>query len=108
MLTPDDVRSAALALPQAYEAAHFDRASFRVGKAIFCTLHRTEPQVMLKLNPEDQRNLADGEVIRPVPGYWGRHGATFVDYRKLAPERLPELMRMAWSNVAPKRLAGLG
>lgn len=104
MLTPDDIRRAALALPEAYEAPHFHMASFRVGKKIFCTLHTAEPRIMLKFGPEDQHNLADGEVIAPVPGYWGRNGSTFVRYEKLPPERLPELMRLAWATVAPKRL----
>ena len=104
MLTPDDIRRAALALPEAYEEPHFDIPSFRVAKKIFCTIHVKEPRIMLKLDPEDQHNLADGEAIEPVPGYWGRGGATFVWYEKLAPERLPGLMRMAWANVAPRRL----
>jgi predicted DNA-binding protein (MmcQ/YjbR family) len=104
MLTPQDIRRAALALPEAYEAPHFDIASFRVGKKIFCTLHTAEPRIMLKLDPEDQHNLSDGEAIMPVPGTWGRHGSTFVYYEKLEPERLPGLMRLAWANVAPKRL----
>lgn len=104
MLTPDEIRKAALALPEAYEAAHFEIPSFRVGKKIFCTIHADQPRAMLKLDPEDQHNLSDGKVIEPVPGYWGRNGATFVWYEKLEPERLPELMRLAWANVAPKRL----
>lgn len=104
MLTRDDVRKAALAMPEAYEEAHFDVPSFRVNKKIFCTIHLDQPRIMLKLDPEDQRNLADGEVIEAVPGYWGRGGATFVRFEKLPPDRLPDLMRMAWANVAPKRL----
>jgi predicted DNA-binding protein (MmcQ/YjbR family) len=106
MLTPDDIRRVALALPEAYEEPHFEMASFRVAKKIFCTIHVKEPRIMLKLDPEDQANLSDGEVIAPVPGTWGRRGATFVYYEKLAPERLPDLMRTAWANVAPKRLIG--
>lgn len=104
MLTPDDIRACALSMPDAYEAPHFEIASFRVGKKIFCTLHTAEPRIMLKLDPEDQHNLSDGEVIMPVPGAWGRHGSTFVYYERLAAERLPGLMRLAWANVAPKRL----
>ena len=49
-------------------------------------------------------HLADGEVIEPVPGSWGRKGATFVWYERLDPDRLPDLMRLAWARVAPKRL----
>lgn len=104
MLTPDDIRAVALAQPEAYEEPHFDIPSFRVAKKIFCTIHKDHPRIMLKLDPEDQRNLSDGETIEPVPGYWGRNGSTFVWYEKLPPERLAELMRMAWANVAPKRL----
>ena len=104
MLTRDDIRRIALSMPEAHEAPHFHMASFRVGKKIFCTLHSPEQRIMLKLDPEDQRNLADGAAIEPVPGGWGRKGSTFVWFEKLAPERLPELMRRAWARVAPKRL----
>ena len=104
MLTRDDIRRVALSLPEVHEAPHFHMASFRVGKKIFCTLHDPEPRIMLKLDPEDQANLSDGEVIAPVPGAWGRNGSTFVWYEQLSPERLPQLMRMAWANVAPRRL----
>jgi len=104
MLTRDDIRRTALALPEAYEAPHFHMASFRVANKIFCTLHTPEPRIMLKLDPEDQHNLADGKVILPAPGAWGRNGSTFVDFEKLEPSRLPDLMRVAWARVAPKRL----
>jgi hypothetical protein len=104
MLTHAEIRAAALALPEAYEEPHFDIPSFRVNKKIFCTIHLDQPRIMLKLDPEDQHNLADGEAIQPVPGYWGRNGATFVYFEKLEPGRLPELMRLAWANLAPKRL----
>ncbi|WP_411286892.1 MmcQ/YjbR family DNA-binding protein [Phenylobacterium sp.] len=104
MLTPDDIRRVALDMPEACEEPHFDIASFRVNKKIFCTLHTAEPRIMLKLDPEDRENLLDGDAIQAVPGAWGRHGATFVYYLRLAPERLPALMRLAWANVAPKRL----
>jgi hypothetical protein len=104
MLAPEDIRRVALTMPEAYEEPHFHMASFRVAKRIFCTLHNPEPRIMLKLDPEDQANLSDGAVIEPVPGTWGRRGATLVWYEKLDPERLPGLMRMAWAQVAPKRL----
>ena len=104
MLTPDDIRQVALSMPEAYEEPHFDTASFRVNKKIFCTIHTKQPRIMLKLDPEDQHNLSDGEAVVPVPGTWGRNGSTFVWYEKLAAERLPDLMRMAWAQVAPKRL----
>ena len=104
MLTRDDVRAAALSLPEAYEASHFDVQDFRVNRKIFCTLHADQPRMVLKLDPEDAHNLVDGEAIQPVGGSWGGKGWTFVWYEKLEPHRLPGLMRMAWATVAPKRL----
>jgi predicted DNA-binding protein (MmcQ/YjbR family) len=104
MLTRDDIRRIALSMPEAYEEPHFHTAPFRVANKIFCTLHNPEARIMLKLDPEDQANLSDGVAIEPVPGSWGRKGSTFVWFEKLEPERLPELTRMAWAQVAPKRL----
>lgn len=104
MLTREHIRRTALSLPETYEEPHFHMASFRVAKKIFCTLHDPEPRIMLKLHPEDQHNLIDGEVIAPVPGTWGRKGSTLVYFEKLEPERLPDLIRLAWATVAPKRL----
>jgi predicted DNA-binding protein (MmcQ/YjbR family) len=105
MLTRDDIRRVALSMPEAHEEPHFHMASFRVAGKIFCTLHDPEPRIMLKLDPEDQRNLSDGGVIEPVPGAWGKHGSTFVWFERLEPERLPNLVRLAWTHVAPKRLS---
>ncbi len=104
MLTRDDVRAAALTLPEAYESSHFDVQDFRVSKKIFCTVHQDQPRIVLKLDPEDQHNLLDGEAVRKVDGAWGGKGWTYVYFEKLEPERLPGLIRLAWATVAPKRL----
>jgi predicted DNA-binding protein (MmcQ/YjbR family) len=109
MLTRDDVRRIALLQPEATEADHFGMPSFRVGKKIFCTIHAPDhARTMLKLDPEDQHNLADGETIVPVPGYWGHKGSTFVYFEKVDEALLANLMRLAWSGVAPKRLSKAG
>jgi hypothetical protein len=110
MLTADDIRRLALAQPEAVEQDHFGMPSFRVAKKIFCTLHQDQPRTMLKLDPEDQRNLVAGypEVIVPVPGYWGQKGSTFIYYERIAEDRLADLMRLAWAGVAPKRLLAPG
>lgn len=106
MLTQDDVRRLALAQPEAYEADHHGMPSFRVGKKIFCTIHQDRTRTMLKLDPEDQRNLSEGRpgVIEPVPGYWGEKGSTFVWFERIEEPDLAGLMRMAWVQVAPKSL----
>lgn len=106
MLTRDDVRRIALAQPEAYEADHHGMPSFRVGKKIFCTIHQDLPRAMLKLDPEDQRNLSEGRpgVIEPVAGYWGKNGSTFVWFERIDEADLARLMRMAWVQVASKAL----
>lgn len=104
MLTRDDIRAAALALPEAYESSHFDVADFRVNKKIFCTIHADVARAVLKLDPEDQHNLLDGEAIQQVTGSWGGKGWTYLYFEKLEPERLAGLLRLAWATVAPKRL----
>jgi len=94
-------------MPEASEAPHFHMASFRVGKKIFCTMDAAKARIMLKFDPEDQYNLVAGEpdAIAPVPGAWGRKGATHVQYEKLDLARLEPLIRLAWATVAPRRLS---
>jgi hypothetical protein len=110
MADHDAVRTLALALPEAAEADHHGFPSFRVAGKIFATLRRDPARLMVKLDPEDQRNLSEGHpgVIMPVPGYWGRKGSTFVDYEVADEALLRTLLRLAWSGVAPKPLRGPG
>jgi hypothetical protein len=107
--TPDDIRRLALALPEAVEAPHFDMASFRVKGKIFCTIHAQHPRMMVKLDVEDQRNLAEAHpgLIEGVPGGWGRKGATFVAYERAELTLIESLLRMAYVRVAPARLKRL-
>ena len=103
---PEDARRLALALPEAIEADHHGMPSFRVAGKIFCTIHQDRPRIMVKLAAEDQENLAAGHpgVIEAVPGYWGRKGSTFVWYEKADAALIAMLVKLAWANVAPKRL----
>lgn len=104
-LSHDDVRRMALALPEAEEADHHGMASFRVRGKIFCTL-REVPRMMVKLDPEDQHNLSAAHpgVIEPAPGTWGRRGSTLVWFDQVDKAMAAGLLRMAWTQVAPKRL----
>jgi hypothetical protein len=108
MITPADIRRLALAMPEAVEADHFGMPSFRVGGKIFCTIHQ-QPRMMVKLEPEDQRNLAEAYpgVVEAVPGYWGRKGSTFVACEQADESLVATLLDMAWTRVAPARLKRL-
>mgnify|MGYP000049967253 CR=1 FL=1 len=109
MIGSDHIRRMALSLPEAHEAPHFESTSFRVKGKIFATMDPAfaEGSLVLKLDPEDQHNLAQGHpgAVVAIEGYWGRNGWTRVYARDLAADDLATFLRMAWFNVAPKRLA---
>jgi hypothetical protein len=106
MPSHDEVRALALGLPGATEMDHHGFPSFRVAGKIFCTLRPDPPRLMVKLDLEDQHNVCEGypSAIEPVPGYWGRHGATFVRYDRIEATLAESLLRLAWSRVASKKL----
>jgi len=104
----ESIRDLALSQPEAVESDHHGFPSARVLGKIFATYRREPPRLMVKLDPEDQRNLCEGhaDLITPVPGYWGRKGSTYVDYPRADQALLAMLLRLAWANAAPKRLRG--
>ncbi|MGI8841251.1 MAG: MmcQ/YjbR family DNA-binding protein [Caulobacteraceae bacterium] len=106
MIGPADIRAIALALPESLEADHHGFPSFRVGGRIFCTLREDRPRMMVKLDPEDQHNFFQSHpgAIEPVPGYWGRKGATYVDTSAIDMDLTETLLGLAWARVAPRCL----
>lgn len=100
------VRRLALALPGVVERPHWNLPSFRVNGRIFATIHEHTGRVMVKLSPEQQEEWETREpgVVSPVPGGWGRNGATFVELRSARSAMLRTLLRLAWLNAAPKRV----
>lgn len=106
MISPDDFRRLALSMPQAIESAHMGTVDFRCGK-IFATLGNPDASwAMVKLTPDQQemRVAAEPDVFVPVPGGWGRGGATRL--RLAACDEVTALgaLSEAWRNVAPKKL----
>ena len=106
----EPVRRLALALPEAAEGDHHGAPAFTVAGKIFCTLNAEASRFTVKLVPEDQDNLVAGHVgaVEPVPGYWGRKGWTHVRYDQIDEATMAMLLKLAWSNVAPKRLLKTG
>jgi hypothetical protein len=103
-------RKTALSLPDAIEGAHQGHADFRVGKRVFATLGYPDAfWGMVKLTPEQQIMLVEAEpgIFRPVPGGWGKGGATNVLLSKADGKTLRSALAMAWRNVAPKSLVDL-
>lgn len=100
-------RKWALALPDAAEAPHFDKTSFRVHKKIFATMHIKKNCAMLKLSLEDQSVFCayDNTIFFPVNGFWGKRGCTFVDLGKVRKDMFKDALNAAYQEVsAPKKV----
>ena len=106
MITIEQARKAALSLPETEEKPHFDLTSFRVKNKIFATIHADKNYVMVKLSAIDQSVFCayNKEVIFPVPGGWGKHGATFINLKKIKKSMLIDAMTTAWKTTAPPKV----
>lgn len=106
MITIDHARKSALQLPEVEEKPHFHLTSFRVNNKIFATIHADKNYVMVKLTPIDQSVFCSysKDVIFPVPGGWGRQGATFVNLKKVRKTMFIDALTTAWKTTAPPKL----
>lgn len=96
----------ALSLPEAEEKSHFHIPDFRIKNKIFATLHADKNYMMVKLSVIDQSFFCsyNKEIIFPVPGGWGRQGATFINLKKIRKTMLKDALTTAWKTVAPPKL----
>ena len=103
--TADDLRAAALALPEAVEVPHFGAPSFRVNGKIFAQIAVKDAAfAILKLPRERQEMLCE---VRPEVfqrALWGRTVFHQVVLDRIEPDELAELVRDSWREVAPRRL----
>jgi hypothetical protein len=104
-VTHDDVRRFAISLPEAIEAPHHGRPSFRVGKRIFATLPEAG-QAVLKLSDEEQGEMVENfPEAFSLPGGWAKQGWTRVQLAEVDGELFVQLLTHSWRGVAPKRAA---
>lgn len=96
----------ALSLPEVSIEPHFEKVSFRVKKKIFATLNEKESRATLKFTPDEQEMFCkiNQEAIFPVPNKWGKLGWTHLRYELLSSEIVEELLKVAYSNIAPQNL----
>jgi hypothetical protein len=104
MISPEQARGLALALPEAIEADHHGRPSFRVAGKIFATLwDPTHMNVML-----DEPGILTAVQSHPEicsEFWWGKRlGAVHVGLEHAERELLADLLADAWERKAPKRL----
>jgi hypothetical protein len=94
-----DFRRIALSLEGAEEGSHMGAADFRVGGRIFATLASVKLGYgNLMLTPDQQAAFVEEEpaVFLPVPGGWGKGGATHVRLAAANEDLLLGALRTAW------------
>lgn len=107
-MTPADFRRIALSLEGAEEGSHFGAADFRVGGRIFATLASVKQGYgNLMLTPEQQAAFVaeQPEMFLPVPGGWGRNGATHVRMARVTRDVLEGALHAAWNVRTEKNAA---
>ena len=111
-MTVADFRRIALSLEGAEEGSHMGSPDFRVGGRIFATLaSQSQGYGNLMLTPEQQAEFVAElpGVFLPIPGGWGRMGATHVRLSAVNEDVLAGALRAAWKiRVEKNAKAGRG
>lgn len=109
MVSIDTYREIALSFPEATEAPHFEKTSFRVKKKIFATYDDKNKRASVKLSEIDQDvfTKVDRAIIYPVDNKWGKQGWTIIEMKKVPKELFTEILIAAYCEVAPKKLSAL-
>ena len=104
MVSRDQARELALALPEAVEQDHHGRPSFRVAGKIFATLW-DEHHLNVMLDEGGIRTAVHADPETFVDVWWGKRLAAIrVDLRRIEAKALARLLEEAWELRAPKRL----
>ena len=97
-------RDLALGLPATVEAPHFHRLAFRTPRKIFATLDVAARDLNLMFDPDLRDFYCEQapEAFAPVPGGWGRKGATRCDLEAVDEATLLSALTAAHRLAAPK------
>jgi hypothetical protein len=84
-VTAARARTLALSLEGVSEAPHFDRVAFRTPRKIFATLAKSGDDLNFMFDSALQEFYCEHApmAISPVPGGWGRMGATRCNLSKI-------------------------
>lgn len=102
-VTARRARELALEFPDASEKPHFHRTAFRTPRKTFATLDPAVPDLNLMFSPDLQEHwcaLAP-EALAPVPGGWGRLGATRCDLTRVREDILRGALEAAHALAQP-------
>lgn len=103
-VTPARARKLALSLEAVREAPHFDRAAFKTPRKTFATLANSGADINLMFDAALQEFYCEQapKAFAPVPGGWGRMGATRCDLKKVDEATLLSALKAAHALAAPK------
>jgi len=99
-VTPQRARELALALPDAEETPHFDRAAFRT-RRIFATLGAGR-DLNLMFDPDLQAHYCEmaPDAFAPLDNAWGRQGATRCDLKAVDAATLKSALAAAHARAS--------
>ena len=104
MVSREQARQLALALPEAVEQDHHGRPSFRIAGKIFAT-QWDEDHMNVMLDEGGILTAVDRAPETCEEVWWGKRlAAVRVDLRRVEPAMLANLLADAWETKAPKRL----
>jgi hypothetical protein len=104
MVSREQMRQLALALPEVAQQDHHGRPSFRVAGRIFATLW-DETHVNVMLDESGIRTAVQDKPAVCEEFWWGRKlRAVHVDLARADEALARELLADAWEQKAPKRL----
>ncbi|MFF5210918.1 MmcQ/YjbR family DNA-binding protein [Streptosporangium sp. NPDC000396] len=107
MITGDDVRRVAMALPRTEEKIVRDRVTFRVGRIVYIAISQDETSMGFAFPKEERAALVAAEPAKfhmPRPSderyNWVRVWLAAIDEAEMT-----ELVHDAWRMAVPKRVA---
>lgn len=106
MITEDDVRRIALALPETTERPSYGTPGFRVKDRLFARIHQDGASLVLWCASEEDKEsliLSEPAVFFSTPHYDG-HALVLVRMDAIGTARLAELLDDAWEVRAPARV----
>jgi hypothetical protein len=106
MVTEDDVRRIALALPETSENTYNRLPAFQVRKQRFIRIHELDDTLLVGCADLEERNellAADPDTFFITPHYQD-YPAVLVRLDRIGHDELTELITESWRLSAPKRL----
>lgn len=106
MVTEDEVRTAALSLPETSEKSSYGMPGFRVRTKGFARLHELPGVLMLwcaDVGEKEALIASDPETFFTTPHYDG-YSSVLVRLDRIDAAELLDVLTEAWRSRAPKRL----